>query len=234
MNRIACSVVALSLVMAAVGQTAWANGGPFVVKYPSGDPAAKGVLARLDPSLEPMRETRLRVIKEDLTVTFGVANFGMGDTTYPPLATVTAEYTIKNPTDDPITVDFGFPILRGIYTHPFRMSPSPSVSVTLDRKRLESTIISNSLIYGMLRQRARAVIDQAVAADEVLNRLVDAVRQAEPTQRDPARAALQDHLTGVLTWTPRDAALMVEFASLNLGAATRPSSRRGAATCANT
>ena len=219
MNRIAVSMVALSLVIAAVGQTAWANGGPFVVKYPSGDPAAKGVLARLDPSLEPMRETRLRVIKEDLTVTFGVADFRMDDTTYPPLATVTAEYTIENPTDDPITVDFGFPILRGIYTNPFSMRASPSVSVTLDGKRLKSTIISNSLIYGMLRQRARAVIDQAVAADEALNRLVETVRQGETTQRDPARAALQDHLTRVLMWTPQDAALMVEFASLDLGAA---------------
>ena len=49
-----------------------ANGGPFVVKYPSGDPAAKGVLARLDPSLLPARETRLRVLKEDLKINFGV------------------------------------------------------------------------------------------------------------------------------------------------------------------
>ncbi len=47
------------------------NGGPFVIKYPNGDPAAKGVLARLDPDLKPGRETRLRVIKENLKVTFG-------------------------------------------------------------------------------------------------------------------------------------------------------------------
>ena len=30
--------------------SAFGNGGPFVIKYPNGDPAAKGVLARLDPS----------------------------------------------------------------------------------------------------------------------------------------------------------------------------------------
>ena len=53
------------------GHWAFGNGGPFVVKYPSGDPAAKGVLARLDPTLKPARETRLRVVKEDLTVRFG-------------------------------------------------------------------------------------------------------------------------------------------------------------------
>ena len=49
---------------------AFGNGGPFVVKYPGGDPAAKGVLARLDPSLKPQTETRLRVVKEDLTICF--------------------------------------------------------------------------------------------------------------------------------------------------------------------
>ena len=40
------------------GQRALGNGGPFVVKYPGGDPAAKGVLARLDPDLRPSRESR--------------------------------------------------------------------------------------------------------------------------------------------------------------------------------
>ena len=42
-----------SLLVVAFAATATrdsaANGGPFVVKYPNGDPAAKGVLARLDP-----------------------------------------------------------------------------------------------------------------------------------------------------------------------------------------
>ena len=53
-----------------MGQAALGNGGPFVVKHPNGDPAAKGVLARLDPTLKPAQETRLRVIKEDLTLRF--------------------------------------------------------------------------------------------------------------------------------------------------------------------
>ena len=51
-------------------QIVLANGGPFVIKYPDGDPAAKGVLARLDPTLKPARETRLKVVKEDLMISF--------------------------------------------------------------------------------------------------------------------------------------------------------------------
>ncbi|HUV04201.1 MAG TPA: hypothetical protein VMX94_03750 [Armatimonadota bacterium] len=43
--------------------TALANGGPFVIKYPEGDPAAKGTVARLDPDLKPARETRLQTAK---------------------------------------------------------------------------------------------------------------------------------------------------------------------------
>ena len=53
-----------------VATQAWSNGGPFVIKYPSGDPAAKGILARLDPDLKPARESRLAVISEDLSIRF--------------------------------------------------------------------------------------------------------------------------------------------------------------------
>jgi hypothetical protein len=77
---------------------AMANGGPFVIKYPNGDPAAKGVLARLDPDLKPGRETRLRVIKENLKVTFGRERpFGRAvkSTDGPPLAYVSAEYSSR-------------------------------------------------------------------------------------------------------------------------------------------
>ncbi|MDD4891909.1 MAG: hypothetical protein PHU85_18465, partial [Phycisphaerae bacterium] len=64
-RAVAASVVLVLLVAGLV----WANGGPFVIKYPEGDPAAKGVLARLDPDLKPKIEDRLRVVKEDLTIT---------------------------------------------------------------------------------------------------------------------------------------------------------------------
>ena len=117
------------LVLAALctGQAALGNGGPFVVKYPSGDPAAKGVLARLDPTLKPAEETRLRVVKEDLTIRFLPEQRWKDDQRrLPPLADVTAAYTIENPTDKEVQVDFGFPILRGIYLR-FGMVPYPDV-----------------------------------------------------------------------------------------------------------
>ena len=88
-----------------------------MVKHPNGDPAAKGVLARLDPTLKPARETRLRVVKEDLTVCFAPEpqHWRSENRKLPPVAEVTAAYRIENPTDKEVTMDFGFPILRGIY-----------------------------------------------------------------------------------------------------------------------
>ena len=77
----------------------WGNGGPFVVKSPNGDPAAKGVLARLDPTLKPAQETRLRVLKEDLTIRFVPEQRGWhGDKCrLPPLVEVTAAYQHREP-----------------------------------------------------------------------------------------------------------------------------------------
>jgi hypothetical protein len=241
------------------------NGGPFVVKYPSGDPAAKGVLARLDGDLKPARETILRVVKEDLTISFDQPQFSSKD--LPPLAAVSAKYTIENPTAGEVSVDFGFPILRGIYMSPFSMMPTPDARVTVDGKYVQATIISNSVIYGIIRQQARATIDRGIASDTGLAKLVAvcrtahgltdppaeaptapvaqqrAQRQAAPRQAaepvanlpanaaapaaapapvDPAAAALAgkaltEYLTGTLKWEARDAALLVEYASLDLG-----------------
>jgi len=217
------------------------NGGPFVVKYPNGDPAAKGVLARLDPSLRPQRETRLRVVKEDLTISFGSDRFPMRSQ-MPPLAVVSAAYVIDNPTQEDVQVDFGFPILRGIYTSPWSMRPIPDVSVNVDEARVDVTVISNSVIYGMIRQRGRETIEEAIADDPELTRRVAAVRGlSNPTvaasgrqtatlkqqtkrsasgakaDRDPARKALSAYLTGRLNWSKRDAALLVEYAGLDFG-----------------
>ncbi len=218
-----------------------ANGGPFLVKYPNGDPAARGVPARLDPSLKPTREERLRVVKEDLAIRFvvdpmyaervaaapttpvptpkapaptpvvpapaspGAKNAGPGQSAVapkraepaprdpgappPPLAVVTAAYTIENPTDKAIEVDFGFPILRGIYISPYSMMPSPDVKVTLDKNYIHPEIISNSQIYGVIRQQARDVIENAIAADAELARLVATVR-ATGMVRQRAREAI--------------------------------------------
>jgi hypothetical protein len=223
-------VVAQVAVLVFAGQVLLGNGGPFVLKYPGGDPAAKGVLARLHPTLKPAREARLRVLKEDLAIDLTGRGRPAIRKGTPPVAGVEAAYTIENPTDEDIEVDFGFPILRGIYTSPFSMRPTPDVRVRVDGKAVKVDIISNSAIYGLIRQRARAVIDEGVAADANLAALVRRVRAAcgpeaaqqqaaRPAGRDGARKALADYLTGALKWKQRDAALMVEYASLDLGQA---------------
>ncbi len=199
-----------------VGSSVFANGGPFVLKYPNGDPAAKGVLARLDPDLRPGIETRLRVIKEDLKITFGEER--RKSITGPPLAHVSAEYTIENPTNKQVEVDFGFPILRGVYIRPASMMASRlSVEVRLDKKHIPSTIISNSAIYGIIRQRAREVIEKAVAVDPTLKMLVDSVRNEKDKAGEAARKALLSYLRDVIKWDERNTALMVEYTSLDLG-----------------
>jgi hypothetical protein len=196
---------------------ALANGGPFVVKYPEGDPAAKSVLARLGPDLRPRRETQLRVVEEDLAVAFQSGAFGDDPARVPPLAFVSADYRIENPTDEPLTVDFGFPILRGVYVSPFSMMPRPDIGVTLDEAPLEAEIISNSAIYGIIRQSARRAIDRGLAADRQLAERVAAVADSDPADRYGVREALSGYLRGTLGWGERDAALMVEYAGLQLG-----------------
>jgi len=219
MNRLctAIGVAGCCLGLAvSFGSRAMGNGGPFVLKYPNGDTAAKGVLARLDPSLKPDREERLRVVKEDLRVAFQTDLLRRPGNAMPPLALVTAEYTIENPTGEAVTVDFGFPILRGIYISPLSMMPRADVAVTLDRQPLNSTILSNSVIYGLIRQRARGVIDKAVDGDAELRRLVDVIRKTD-TERETARQALRRRLVESRGWNERDAALMAEYAGLDFG-----------------
>ena len=141
LSRISALAVAFSFcAMLPAG----ANGGPFVLKYPGGDPAAKGVLARLDPNLKPGFETRLRVLREDLKIEYHRNVFFSPESGDPPLVGVTAEYTIENPTDEAISMDFGFPILRGIYMNPFSMMPKPDVEISLSGNPLPTNIISNN------------------------------------------------------------------------------------------
>ncbi len=162
-----------------VAPWAFGNGGPFVVKSPNGDPAAKGVLARIDPTLKPAQETRLRVLKEDLTIRFvpEPMKWHRDNFRLPPVAEVTAAYQIANPTDKEVQIDFGFPILRGIYLR-YGMIPYPDVGVRIDKERVYPTVISNSAIYGMIRRNARQAIEKGIAADPELARLAAAVRSA--------------------------------------------------------
>jgi hypothetical protein len=184
-------------------------------------------LARLDPDLKPGREKQLRVVKEDLRIVFGVDLFGGKDATTPPLAVVTAEYTIENPTPGEVSVDFGFPILRGIYVQPPSMArPPPAVKVIAQRmdsgggtppKTLPATLISNSNIYGLIRARSREAIEKAIAGDEVLSGLVLKARGPGERDREALQQAMRKHLTEELRWNERDATLMVEYASLEFG-----------------
>ena len=218
MRRAIRALEVCALLAALAVGTLFANGGPFTLKYPGGDPAAKGVLARLHPDLKPQRETRLRVVKEDLGITFTKDRGLGGPDASVPLALVSAEYTIENPTDTDIEIDFGFPILRGIYVNPFSMLPGPDVEVVIEGEQghMRPTIISNSAIYGIIRQRAREAIDNGVKASPELARLVDAVRESEDADRPDARAALAACLTDKMKWGERDAALMVEYAGLDI------------------
>ena len=223
--------IALALGIAYVPWAA-GNGGPFVIKYPGGDPAAKGVLARIDPDLKPAREERLRVVKEDLKVLFvqdpmaeqrrrtGPAVLAPGKAQSPspaalapspPLALVSAIYTIENPTDEVVEVEFGFPILRGIYVHPWSMMPSPDARVKLDTEQVNPDLISNSMIYGLIRQRSQGVIGKALAADSELARLVARVRSVSYV-RQRAREAIERLTTG------QEALLKAARADANLAA----------------
>ena len=207
------------MIVLCVAGTAFGNGGPFVLKYPGGDPAAKGVLARLGPGLLPGRETRLEVVKEDLSVTSGGERFGRRHgIAGPPLATVEAAYHIRNPLAEEVEVDFGFPILRGIYISPYSMMPMPAVNVKVNGRHVQADVISNSAIYGIIRRQARDVIDRASADDKTLAGLVKQARKAGAGRKAPAaRSALYEHLVESRKWTTRDATLLVEYTAVDLG-----------------
>ncbi len=212
----ACS---LALCLLSIG-FALANGGPFAIRYPDGDPAAKGILARIDPALKPRRETVLRVVKEDLTFLFQQGREMYSDPggrqAGPPRVRVSAKYTIENPTDKPIQVDFGFPILRGVYMDPHSMVPRPEVEVWLGPARIECDMITNSLIYAIIRQNARETIERALQADPALRKLVMEVHDSADAPRIAARNKLRRYLAGKLKWDPRDTELMVEYAGITL------------------
>jgi len=198
-------------------ETAEGNGGPFVLKYPNGDPAAKGVLARVDPGLKPARENRLEVVKEDLSIVFSPDHFGLAPKhERAPLVNVKAEYTIRNPLDEEVEIDFGFPILRGIYVSPYSMMPRPDVRVTVDGKHVTADIISNSAIYGIIRSRADETIRGSAAKDPQLARLTNGVRSRKAKKTDAA-GALVKYLVEKLEWNERDAKLMAAYASIDLG-----------------
>jgi hypothetical protein len=190
--------------------TVLANGGPFLVKYPSGDPAAKGILARVDRSLKPAGEEQLEVVREELTIRFVPDQMYGAAPEADPVAEVTAAYRIRNPTSAAIQRDFGFPILRGIYMSPFAMVPVPDVNVSVDGTNVQARLISNSGIYGVIRGRARETIEAAIANDDVLKGKIAALAGGG----EAARESLGKYLSGRKAWSASEAALFVEYASL--------------------
>jgi hypothetical protein len=180
------------IAIALMAIIAYGNGGPFVVKYPNGDPSAKGVFAKMDFTLHPAREKRLRVIKEDLSFRF--AQERRRDSNAMPLVTVIASYAIENPTQKEISVVFGFPILRGIYVLPYSMdSGGPDIKITVDGEKANTNVISNSKIYGIIRQGARDSIDEGIKTDGTLARLIDAVRKASGIEIETSKLSSSDY-----------------------------------------
>ena len=207
--KAACLVLGLLAADRAAG-----NAGPFLMEYPNGAPAALGILARLDPTLKPAQETRLRVVKEDLNISFFHRPRHLRQIATA-LAAVSATYTIENPTNQPVEVDFGFPILRGIFHDRFP-GLSPLVDVNVDGHGIPLQIISNSVIYGVIRRHASGAIEKAIKTDNQLARLVRVVRDAGPPGIS-RQEALRSYLVTKLRWNERDAALMIQYASLDFG-----------------
>ena len=125
---------------------------------------------RLDPTLKPARETRLRVVEENLTIRLdrfgGDLVFWKNDT---PLAEVKAAYVVENPTAQRVQVDYGFPILNG---------HSGRVDVTVEGELTDDVVTNEISIYGVICQNARTAIQKGVAADKELARLFVAVGRA--------------------------------------------------------
>ena len=228
MRKTAAGAVAAWVLALCLSGVVLGNEGPFVIKYPEGDPAAQGVLARLDADLRPARETRLRVLQETIEVGFHRRMFGIVNTPAAsdrdptcPSVEFNVAYRIENPTDEPIELDLGFPVVRGIADNLFNVQ----VWHEDPRKGPESRVspkwvdISYSVIYGIIRERARERIEACIATDETLRARVGAVRNGTG---EASRQALGEHLTGPLKWSRQDAALLVEYASLRLDEAREP------------
>ena len=193
----------------------YSNGGPFVIKYPGGDPAAKGILARLDPTLKPARERTLEVLKEDLTITYSREYFrNVGKQ---PIISVEAKYTIQNPANREIKVDFGFPIVRGIYINSSSMvAATPSIKVKINGKYRGTTIIANSSIYGMIRRKSREIIEEKIKDNKRLNELCKKIKNSEGSRQKEAKNSLIEYLIEKLKWDKKNAVLLSEYPTLNL------------------
>ena len=173
------------------GQWAFGNGGPFVVKYPSGDPAAKGVLARLDPTLKPAQENAPASSQGGPDNPFrsriGLDRRQAQATT---LGRRDGQLSDRERDGRHRQRRFWFPDSRGIFLKS-GMVPYPDVHVLVDGELAEMTLIPNSAIYGMIRLQAREVIERGVAKDTKLAPpLIADVRNAWTTPKARPHAPL--------------------------------------------
>jgi hypothetical protein len=207
----ACAVAVLLLSMESMVS---ANGGPFLVRAPGGDPATKGAPAPILPDLLPGREARLRVVKEELGFRF------TGDPSSAPVE-VNAQYSIQNPTDDDIRLEIGFPIVRGIFQPYYGGGMGgggwlgqPVVGVQRANKPHPFTVITNSDLLTRIRRHAYQIIDGEVALRPGLKTLQDQMKAAAGNNQ--AAEEVQKRLVVELVkgerWSERDARLLANFA----------------------
>jgi hypothetical protein len=199
------TIVMLVMVMESA---AMANGGPFLVRSANGDTAAKGVPAPILPDLLPGRESRLRVEREDLAVDFNPNAASLVD--------VTARYTIANPGKDDISLDIGFPILRGIYQPyhgggmggPGYRGP-PAVHVKLGEKHQAFDIISNTNLLARIREHAYEIVETGITRMGMKD-IYERMKSLTDKQADVLQAALQAKVRKA-GWSERDARLLAGF-----------------------
>jgi hypothetical protein len=197
-----------ALVVVGMESVAMANGGPFLVRSATGDPAAKGAPAPILPDLLPGRESRLVVEREDLS--FGFAPKGTN------VVDVIARYTIANPGKDDITLDIGFPILRGIYQPYYgggMGSPGypgdPVVAVKLGQEGQRFDILSNTHILARIREHAFGIVEAGIARLGIKD-LYERMKSLTDKQADELQAALQAKVRKA-GWSERDARLLANF-----------------------
>jgi hypothetical protein len=170
------------------------NGGPIFRPAPNPPAAPKGAMAPVLPGLQPGREARLEVVKEELRMQFTIAELQR------PLVKVSAVYTIKNPTREDIGLDLGFPILG--------TSAGLSTRVQAGEREVESRLLSTSEIQASLREQARHVIEARLAEDAELRRMVGEARARKGKDPGTSRDPLITYLAEKRDFSQRDATLL--------------------------
>jgi hypothetical protein len=138
------------------------NGGPIFRREVNPPAVARGTMAVLLPDLQPGRESRLEVVKEELRMQLASQRPDH------PLVTVSATYTIRNPTSQDIELKIGFPILASYYVTPLHVKAGPV--------KVKTDFLDTQNLLEVLRKHARQVIEAHIAKDADLGRMVAEAR----------------------------------------------------------